>query len=204
VTCARFSATRSTPARASSRSSAKATGAEAPVVDAHYGRVSYTQFEFLYACEKKKKTWLFFAADTSTRDTPTERLDLPELGRVWVRAMKKPTKRAILRARPERLKPSPDWIFALAERIAAHSLFFACQWRPAQCVNKHKIFHLQLLSELKSDNSSRSSASKKEFIAVRSNAEKNRRRRTRPSYHMRTADLFCHCEINRGMSCRLE
>jgi hypothetical protein len=52
-------------------------GAEPPMVDANYGRVSYTQFEFLYACEKKKKTWLLFAGDTSTRDTPLERLDLP-------------------------------------------------------------------------------------------------------------------------------
>ena len=53
-------------------------GAEPPTVDANYGRVSYTQFEFLYAREKKKKTWLFFAGDASTRDTPLERLDLPK------------------------------------------------------------------------------------------------------------------------------
>ena len=33
-------------------------GAEPPTVDAGYGRVSYTQFEFLYAREKTKKTWL--------------------------------------------------------------------------------------------------------------------------------------------------
>ena len=48
------------------------------MADANYGRVSYTQFEFLYACEKKKKTWLVFAGDASTRDTPIERLDLPD------------------------------------------------------------------------------------------------------------------------------
>ena len=53
-------------------------GAEPATVDANYGRVSYSQFEFLYAREKKKKTWLFFAGDASTRDTPLERLDLPE------------------------------------------------------------------------------------------------------------------------------
>src|SRR6266403_3604236 len=52
-------------------------GAEPPTVDAGYGRVSYTQFEFLYAREKKKKTWLLFAGDACTRDTPLERLDLP-------------------------------------------------------------------------------------------------------------------------------
>ena len=33
-------------------------GAEPPTVDAEYGRVSYTQFEFLYARSRKKKTWL--------------------------------------------------------------------------------------------------------------------------------------------------
>src|SRR5271166_4700180 len=52
-------------------------GAEPPTVDAGYGRVSYTQFEFLYAREKKKKTWLLFPGDACTRDTPLERLDIP-------------------------------------------------------------------------------------------------------------------------------
>ena len=35
-------------------------GAEPPTVDAEFGRVSYTQFEFLYARKKGKKTWLIF------------------------------------------------------------------------------------------------------------------------------------------------
>ena len=52
-------------------------GAEPPTVDANYGRVSYTQFEFLYAREPKKKTWLLFAGDACTRDTPLDRLDHP-------------------------------------------------------------------------------------------------------------------------------
>jgi hypothetical protein len=52
-------------------------GAEPPTVDTDYGRVSYTQFEFLYARARKKKTWLVFAGDACTRDTPPDRLDLP-------------------------------------------------------------------------------------------------------------------------------
>jgi tetratricopeptide (TPR) repeat protein len=52
-------------------------GPEPPIVDANYRRVSYTQFEFLYAREKKKKTWLLFAGDACTRDTPLAGLDLP-------------------------------------------------------------------------------------------------------------------------------
>jgi hypothetical protein len=52
-------------------------GAEPPTVDADYSRVSYSQFDFLYAREKKKKMWLLFAGDACTRDTPLERLDLP-------------------------------------------------------------------------------------------------------------------------------
>src|SRR6516162_8793570 len=52
-------------------------GAEPPTVDAQFGRVSYTQFEFLYAKSRKKKTWLLFAGETCARDTPLERLDLP-------------------------------------------------------------------------------------------------------------------------------
>src|SRR4029077_10578927 len=52
-------------------------GAEPPEADAGYGCVSYTQFEFLYARAQKKKTWLLFAGDACTRDTPLDRLDLP-------------------------------------------------------------------------------------------------------------------------------
>src|SRR5580700_5763174 len=52
-------------------------GAEPPTVDAEYGRVSYTQFEFLYARAQKKKTWLLFAGDACARDTPLDGLDLP-------------------------------------------------------------------------------------------------------------------------------
>ena len=55
----------------------QAYGAEPPTVDPNYGRVSYTQFEFLYAREKKKRTWLLFAGDACSRDTPLEWLDLP-------------------------------------------------------------------------------------------------------------------------------
>lgn len=46
-------------------------------MDAAYGRVSYTHFEFLYARSQKKKTWLLFAGEACARDTPLERLDLP-------------------------------------------------------------------------------------------------------------------------------
>jgi hypothetical protein len=52
-------------------------GAEPPGLDVGDGRVSYTQFEFLYARSQKKKTWLLFAGDGCARDTPRERLDLP-------------------------------------------------------------------------------------------------------------------------------
>src|SRR5215469_16669071 len=52
-------------------------GREPPTVDADYGRVSYTQFEFLYARSQKKKTWLLFAGEACARDTPLELLDLP-------------------------------------------------------------------------------------------------------------------------------
>src|SRR6516225_3104615 len=52
-------------------------GAEPPTVDAEHGRVSYTQFEFLYARSQKKKTWLLFAGESCSRNTPLELLDLP-------------------------------------------------------------------------------------------------------------------------------
>ena len=55
-------------------------GAEPPSIDADYGRVSYTQFEYLYARLKGKKLWLFFAADGDNvgRDRPVAQLDLPK------------------------------------------------------------------------------------------------------------------------------
>ena len=52
-------------------------GAEPPTVDAQFGRVSYTQFEFLYARARSKKTWLIFADEGCTRDRPLDELDLP-------------------------------------------------------------------------------------------------------------------------------
>lgn len=54
-----------------------AYGAEPPTIDPELGRVSYTQFEFLHAQQQGKKTWLIFAEDGCTRDTPLEQLDLP-------------------------------------------------------------------------------------------------------------------------------
>ena len=52
-------------------------GAEPPDVDAEFGRVSYTQFEFLYAQSKAKKTWLLIAGQDCKRDTAIAQLDLP-------------------------------------------------------------------------------------------------------------------------------
>ena len=53
-------------------------GAEPPAVDPSYGRISYTQFEFLYASEQRKKTWVIIAGDPCHRDKPVAELDLPE------------------------------------------------------------------------------------------------------------------------------
>ena len=55
----------------------RAYGAEPPTVDADFQRVSYTQFEFLYARKRDLKTWLIFAADACQRDKSLEQLDLP-------------------------------------------------------------------------------------------------------------------------------
>ena len=57
-------------------------GSEPPSQEiAGYGRVSYTQFEFLYANDLKEKktkfeTWVFTPREACTRDTPIEELDL--------------------------------------------------------------------------------------------------------------------------------
>ncbi len=57
-------------------------GAEPPTVGTEFAqdgfiRVSYTQFEFLYARARGKKTWLIFTDDGCTLDHPLEELDLP-------------------------------------------------------------------------------------------------------------------------------
>ena len=49
----------------------------APDAEAPTPRQSYTQFEFAYARERGKKTWLLFAGPEAVRDTPVEQLDLP-------------------------------------------------------------------------------------------------------------------------------
>jgi tetratricopeptide (TPR) repeat protein len=51
-------------------------GAEPPV-ETEFGRVSYTQYEYLYARSKGKKTWLVFVGEDGPRDKPIEQLDLP-------------------------------------------------------------------------------------------------------------------------------
>jgi tetratricopeptide (TPR) repeat protein len=55
----------------------RAYGAEPPQPDPEFGRVSYTQYEFLHARRREKKTWVVFAEDGCTRDQPLEQLDLP-------------------------------------------------------------------------------------------------------------------------------
>ncbi len=55
----------------------KAYGFEPPTIDPDFGRVSYTQYELLYARAKGKKTYVIFAGDECQRDTPVELLDLP-------------------------------------------------------------------------------------------------------------------------------
>jgi tetratricopeptide (TPR) repeat protein len=57
-------------------------GVEPPTVGAEFAqdgftRVSYTQFEFLYARSRDKKTWLIFADEGCTLDHPLAELDLP-------------------------------------------------------------------------------------------------------------------------------
>ncbi|MEM9369187.1 MAG: tetratricopeptide repeat protein, partial [Planctomycetota bacterium] len=52
-----------------------AYGFAPPKPDPEFGEVSYTQYEFLYARQAGKKTWLIVAADACERDTPVEELD---------------------------------------------------------------------------------------------------------------------------------
>ena len=57
-----------------------AYGAEPPTPDPAFGRVSYTQFEFLYAQSRGKKTWLLIAGPDACRDTAVSELDQPGPG----------------------------------------------------------------------------------------------------------------------------
>ncbi len=53
-----------------------AYGAE-PKAETEFGRVSYTQFEYLYARAQGKKTWLVLVDENGLRDKPLDQLDLP-------------------------------------------------------------------------------------------------------------------------------
>ncbi len=55
----------------------RAYGAEPRGPDPEFGRVSYTQYELLYARRRNKRVWLLFAEDGCTHDRTTEQLDLP-------------------------------------------------------------------------------------------------------------------------------
>lgn len=56
----------------------QAYGFEPPEPDPEFGRVSYTQYEFLYARRRGGiRTWLIFPDASCTRDRPVEQLDLP-------------------------------------------------------------------------------------------------------------------------------
>lgn len=52
-------------------------GAEPPDVDPAYGRVSYTQLEFLYARKHGKKTWVIVIGEHCRRDKAPDQLDFP-------------------------------------------------------------------------------------------------------------------------------
>ncbi len=57
-------------------------GAEPPTVESEFShmgftRVSYTQFEFLYARARNKKTWLIYTDNGCTLDHPLDELDRP-------------------------------------------------------------------------------------------------------------------------------
>ena len=54
-----------------------AYGWEPPEADEWFGRVSYSQYEFLYAQRQGKKTWLIVAQSGCQRDKPIHELDLP-------------------------------------------------------------------------------------------------------------------------------
>ena len=55
----------------------RAYGAEPPAPDPEFSRVSYTQYELLYARRRNKRVWLLFAEDGCTHDRPIEQVDLP-------------------------------------------------------------------------------------------------------------------------------
>ena len=52
-------------------------GAEPVEPDREFGRISYTQYELLYARKRERKTWVLFAEDGCMHDRPLEELDLP-------------------------------------------------------------------------------------------------------------------------------
>jgi len=55
----------------------QAYGEEPPSPLPDFGRVSYTQFEMLYAQSVKKRVWIIIAKDDYQRDAPLELLDIP-------------------------------------------------------------------------------------------------------------------------------
>ena len=86
-----------------------AYGAEPPSIDSEFGRVSYTQFELLYARSQGKKTWLLFAGPDSVRDAAPESLDLPDDGDDSARQAQQRARQTLQAAYRESLQEGDLW-----------------------------------------------------------------------------------------------
>ena len=91
-------------------------GAEPPEVDHEYGRISYTQFEFLYAYKQKKKTWIIVIDKDFKRDKSSYQLDLPRDSTIppemAIRVSDENSSKIILRGSNSRI------IFAMPQRTS--------------------------------------------------------------------------------------
>ena len=107
-------------------------------MEAEFGRVSYTQFEFLYARVRGKKTWLIFADEGCTRDRPLDELDLP-------RSEGEPMSGTALAAGTSPENVDPDSPVASAKPLKASAIqaerrALQEQWRQLWKVESH-LFH---------------------------------------------------------------
>lgn len=86
----------------------RAYGAEPPEPDAEFGRVSYTQYELLYARKKGKPTFVFFAEEGYPADRPPDQLDLPPPGSPVDAAAYQHERRQLQEAWRQRLRSSNE------------------------------------------------------------------------------------------------
>ncbi|WP_339612967.1 tetratricopeptide repeat protein [uncultured Rubinisphaera sp.] len=102
--------------------------------DPDFGPVSYTQYEFLYAQQTDKKTWLIFAEPDCSRDTELEQLDLPDAAEHSDPIAEQKRRRELQQSYRERVKKSEHVWHSAADNARLELLIERLKYSHAELI----------------------------------------------------------------------